>query len=75
MYGDIYPMKHMGKTTDMFGWWMKFRLPQKLLFYAKTYPADRASYMQLLMLVLDFVVHYRLKITPQWYFCGMHGMS
>ena len=41
---------------------------------AITYAADKASNIELLMLVLDFKVDYRLKNT-QRYFCGMHGMS
>ena len=53
MFGDIYPMKYMGKTTDTFGR-LKFWFPQNFLFYAKIHAADRASNFDLLMLVLDF---------------------
>ena len=34
MFGDIYPMKYMGKTTDTFGR-MKFRLPITYRFKPK----------------------------------------
>ena len=34
---------------------------------------EQATYVELLMLVLDFKVDYRLKNT-QKYFCGMQGM-
>ena len=44
------------------------------LFYAKTYAAGRLNNMELLMLVLDFRLDYRLRNTRR-YFCGMHGMS
>ena len=36
--------------------------------------AGRANNMEVLMLVLDFVVISRLKIT-QWHCYGIHGMS
>ena len=35
--------------------------------------ACRANKIELLMLILDFAVDYRLKNT-QWNFCGIHGM-
>ena len=35
MFGDIYPTKCMGKTSDMFGR-MKFRLPQNIPLQVKT---------------------------------------
>ena len=54
-------MKYMGKRTDTF-WWLKLRLPQTLPFYAKSYAAGRANNTELLMLVLDFKVNFRLKI-------------
>ena len=72
MYNDIYPIKYMGKTTDMFGR-LKFWLPQNPSFQAKTCAAGRANNIDLLMLVLDFVVNSRLKNT-QWHFYGIHGM-
>ena len=58
----------MGKTTDMFGR-LKFRLPQNLPFWTKTCAAGRANNIELLMLVLDLKVDFRLKNT-QRYFCG-----
>ena len=73
MFGDIYPMKSLGRTTDTFGR-SKFRLPVNLLFYVKTYAASRESHIELLILASDFMVNSRLKNT-QRYFCGVHGMS
>ena len=68
MFGDIYPMKYMGKTTDMFGR-MKFWLAQNF-----TYAISRESRIELSMLFSDFMVNSRLKNT-QRYFCGIHGIS
>ena len=73
LYGDIYPTRCMEKTTDMFQR-LRFWLPQNLPFYVKIYAAGRASKVELLMLVLDFKVDYRLKNT-QRYFYRMHGKS
>ena len=56
-----YPTKYMGKTTDTF-WRLKFRLPVNLPFLADTYAASRDSYIELLILVSDFMVNIRLKI-------------
>ena len=52
----------MGKTTDTF-FGLKFQLPQNLLFQTKTCAAGRANNIaiELSMLVLDFMVAYRLK--------------
>ena len=72
MFGDIYPMSYMGKTTDMFGK-LKFWLPVNLPFQAKTYVADRVNKIELLMLALDIMVISRLKNT-QWHFYRIHGM-
>ena len=72
MFGDIYPMSYMGKTTDTFGR-LKFRLQVNSPFQAKTYAADRATKTELLMLVSDIMVISRLKNT-QWYLYGIHGM-
>ena len=60
MYGDIYSMKYMGKTTDTF-LWLKIRLPQTLSLQAKSYAAGRANNTKLLMLVSDIKVNSRLK--------------
>ena len=49
MLGDIYSTKYIGKTSNTFGM-MKFCLPQKLLFEAKTYAASKESKTELLML-------------------------
>ena len=51
----------MGKTTDMF-FRSKFQLPQNSPFKTKTCAAGRASNIELSMLVLDFMVKFRLKI-------------
>ena len=56
----------MGETTDMLEG-QNFGCYKPFLFQAKTYAVDRASNLELLMLVLDFKVDYRLKNT-QWYF-------
>ena len=61
MFGDIYPTKYMGKSTDTFRR-MKFWLTQILPFYAKTYAVSRDSKIELLMLVSDIIVISRLKI-------------
>ena len=53
---------------------LKFRLSQNLLLQAKSYAAGRGSYIELIMLVLDFMVNSRVK-TTQRHFCGIHGMS
>ena len=61
-------MKYMGKTIDTF-WWLKIQLPQNLPLQAKSYVAGRANNTELLMLVSDFNVNYRLKSTQrhfQW---------
>ena len=51
-------MNYMGKSTDT-----KHSAATKLInFLAKTCTADRASSIELLILVLDFVVNSRLKI-------------
>ena len=50
----------MEKTTDMSGR-LKFWLPQNLLIKAKIYAADRSNNLELLILVLDFKVDYKLK--------------
>ena len=51
MFGDIYPTKYIGKTTDIFGR-SKFQL-QNFCYKPKlTYAVDRASHLELLMLVL-----------------------
>ena len=55
VFGDIYRMKYMAKTTDMFGS-MKFWFKPKL-----TYAAGRESMIELLELVSDFMVNSRLK--------------
>ena len=60
MYGDIYSMKYMGKTTDTF-LWSKIWLPQTLSLLAKSYAAGRAYNTELLMLVSDIKVNSRLK--------------
>ena len=74
MYGDIYSMKYMGKTTDMFYvLWLKIRLPETLSLQAKSYAAGRANNTELLMLVSDFKVNSRLKIL-KGIFSGVHGM-
>ena len=52
MFGDIYPMKYMGKTTGTFRR-MKFWLPQILPFSAKTYASSGESKIELLILVSD----------------------
>ena len=70
---SVFHMKYMGKTTDTFGR-LKFQLPQTLPFQAKTCIAGRASKIELLMLVLDFMGIYRLKNT-QWHNYGNHEMS
>ena len=62
----------MRKITDTFGR-SKFWLPQNFMFYAKAYAADRVSNLKLLMLVIDFKVHFYSENT-QRYFSGMHGM-
>ena len=62
MFGDIYPMKYTGKTTDMFER-LKFQLPQNLPFQAKTCTVGRASKIELLMLVSDLMVIFKLKNT------------
>ena len=66
MFGNIDPTKYMGETTDMLEG-RNFGCYKPFLFQAKTYAVDRASNLELLMLVLDFKVDYRLKNT-QWYF-------
>ena len=49
MYGNIYPTKCMGKTTDTFG---RLKLKEtKLTFKAKPCAAGKASNIELLMLV------------------------
>ena len=74
MFGDIYPTKCMGRTTDTFEK-LKFWLPQNLPFQAKACTAaGRASKIDLLLLVLNIMVISRLKIT-QYHFYGIHGMS
>ena len=50
VFSDIYPMKHIGKTTDTFGR-LKFQLPQNLPFKAKPYAAGREDNIKLLLLV------------------------
>ena len=63
MCGDIYPIKYMGKTTDKFGR-SKFRLPQTHHFKPKlVLQVEQTTYIELLMLVLDFVMNSRLKNT------------
>ena len=44
-------------------------MPQKLVLHV-----EQTTYIELLMLVLDFVMNHRLENT-QWHFCGIHGMS
>ena len=64
MFGDIYPTKYVGKTTDTFGR-MKFQLPQNSLYrftQVKTYAASREGKIELLILVPDFMVKSQLKI-------------
>ena len=73
MFGDIYPAKFMGKTTDTFGR-LKFWLSVKLLFQSKTYAASRESNIELLMLGSGFMVNSTLNNT-QRYLCGIHGIS
>ena len=55
-------MKYMGKTTDTFGR-LKFELPHNLPFQAKTCTVGRASKTELLMLVSDLMVIFRLRNT------------
>ena len=50
----------MGKTADMLGG-VKFRLPQ-INLSVKIYAAGREGKIELLMLVSDFTVKFRLKI-------------
>ena len=73
MFGDIYPTKYMGKTTDMFGR-LKFQLPQNLPFQAKTCATGRASKIELLMLVSEVMVIFKLKSTL-WLVYEIHEMS
>ena len=73
MFGDIYPTNYMGQTTDIFGR-LKFRLPVNLQFLAKSYAADRATKIVLLMLVMEVMVISRLK-NIQWYIYGIYGIS
>ena len=75
MFGDIYPTKYMGKTTDMFRR-LKFRLPVNLRFYCNTYAASREKQYRVIntTVVSDFMVDSMLK-NIQRYFCGMNGMS
>ena len=61
MYVNIYPTKCKGITTATFGR-LKCPLAQNFLFEVKTYDAGKAS-TELLILVLDFKVNYRLKIS------------
>ena len=58
-------MKYMGKTTDGFGR-PKFWLSQNTVL-SQTCTAGRANNIELSMLVLDFVVNFKLKNT--------HGIS
>ena len=75
MFGDTYPIKYMGKTTDAFRR-LKFWLTVNLSFQVKTYAPDRASKIDLLMLVLEVMVTSSLRLkNTQWYFYGIHGMS
>ena len=60
MFGDTYPTKYMGITTDTFRR-LKFRLLINLPFYTKTYNTDRATKIELLMLVLETMVISRLN--------------
>ena len=60
MYGDIYPTKYIEKATDTF-LGRNFGC-HKTQFQAKTCTAGRASNIELSMLVLNFMVKYRLKI-------------
>ena len=52
----------MGKTTDNYVWQIKILVATKLTILSQTCAAGRASNIELLMLVLDFVVNSRLKI-------------
>ena len=60
MYNDIYPMKHVQKTTDTFRR-SKFQLPQNHSLKAESYTASRVTITELLMLVSNFMVNVRLK--------------
>ena len=72
MYGDIYPTKYIGKTTDKFGR-LKFQLPQTHHFNPKlVLQVEQTINIELLMLVLDFIMNSRLK---KWHFYGIHGLS
>ena len=72
IYSDIYPMIYMKKTTDM-SRRLRFQLLQYILFSAKTYATDKASYR-----IID--ANFRLNgvsyvENTQRNLCEVHGMS
>ena len=60
VYGNLYSMKYIGKTTDTF-WWLKLHKPYR--YKAKVMLQVEQITPELLMLVSDFNVNSRLKNT------------
>ena len=65
MYGNVYPTKYMGKTTDTFGR-LKFGCHKTYCFKSKVMLQVEQATQELLMLVLDLKLDYHTWKILEW---------